>query len=360
VGIRPVNEPLSRRLLGWFERHGRRDLPWQARPDPYRIWLSEIMLQQTQVATVIPYFHRFVARFPHVRALADAPLDEVLHLWSGLGYYARARNLHRAARLVREVNGGQLPRTIHALQALPGIGRSTAGAILVFAHGLRHPILDGNVKRVLCRYHAIDGWPGEGGVLRELWALAERHTPQARVADYTQAIMDLGATVCTRARPLCTACPLAMECAAHREGTERRYPRPKPPKALPTRSTVFVMARAASGAVLLERRPPAGVWGGLWSFPECPPEVSIADWCAKHLGQTPGEIRYLAPLRHTFSHFRLDITPALVSLQDPALTVLDGDRTTWYKSGESDRRGLPAPVARLLGMLQQDEKLTRR
>jgi len=351
-----MSAAFNQRLLAWFDRHGRRDLPWQQDPTPYRVWVSEIMLQQTQVATVIPYYLRFMARFPNVTALADAPLDDVLHLWSGLGYYARARHLHKAARVVRDQHQGRYPEEREALQGLPGIGRSTAGAILAFACGQRHPILDGNVKRVLCRHHAIDGWPGHSGASRELWTLSEHYTPLQRVADYTQAIMDLGATVCTRARPRCGACPLASDCAAYGQGMETDYPRARPRRTLPVRAVVFVMLRRAGGELLLERRPPVGVWGGLWSFPECPPEVPVEEWCQQRLARIPREVRYLSPLRHTFSHFHLDITPALVRVEDPGVGVLDGDGTLWYNPTRPGARGLPAPVTRLMALLTENDQ----
>ncbi|HET7674262.1 MAG TPA: A/G-specific adenine glycosylase, partial [Gammaproteobacteria bacterium] len=220
-------DAFSTRLLAWFDCHGRHDLPWQRNPTPYRVWVSEIMLQQTQVSAVIPYFERFTARFPDLPALAAAPLDEVLALWAGLGYYARARNLHRAAQIVCADHGGKLPRDIDALTALPGIGRSTAGAILALSRDERHPILDGNVKRVLARYHGIEGWPGDAAVAARLWACAEEHTPPENCARYTQAIMDLGATVCTRHKPLCALCPQRMECAASREGRQSELPAPR-------------------------------------------------------------------------------------------------------------------------------------
>ncbi len=341
----------SGRLLPWFDKHGRKDLPWQRSPTPYGVWVSEIMLQQTQVSAVIPYYHRFLAHFPDVGTLADAPVDDVLHLWSGLGYYARARNLHRAARLICDDLGGELPLDIGTLQSLPGIGRSTAGAILAFSVGERHPILDGNVKRVLCRCHGIEGWPGAAAVSRRLWNLAETYTPQRRVADYTQAIMDLGATVCTRSRPACPRCPLRHICVAHAKGEHARYPGAKPRKELPVRETVFLLLRESHGGVLLERRPPVGIWGGLWAFPECPPGNDIQAWCAAHLRLEVQEIRWWPLLRHTFSHFHLDIAPALVAVKDPTPAVLDGDGTIWYKAGESGRYGLPAPVARLLARL---------
>lgn len=237
------------RLLRWYDRHGRKDLPWQRARTPYTVWVSEVMLQQTQVATVIPYFERFMARFPDVRTLADAPLDAVLAHWSGLGYYSRARNLHRAAQQIRDRHGGVFPEDMDAIAALPGIGRSTAGAILAQALGQRHAILDGNVKRVLTRHRAIAGWPGQSAVERRLWEIAEAETPHARVADYTQAIMDLGAMVCTRARPRCGACPVADDCAARAAGTVSRYPAPKPRKTLPVRQTRMLLVTNGEGEV---------------------------------------------------------------------------------------------------------------
>ena len=272
-------DPFARALLAWFDQHGRHDLPWQTDPTPYRVWVSEVMLQQTRVPTVLRYFPGFMERFPDVAVLAEAPLDDVLHLWSGLGYYARARNLHRAASVVRDAHDGRMPDQREALEALPGIGRSTAGAILALAHGQRHAILDGNVKRVLARYHLVEGWPGRSAVLDRLWGLAESHTPRRRVAAYTQAIMDLGATVCTRSRPLCRACPLAESCGALSHGRTAELPSPRPKPTLPERTTAFLILRDSHGRVLLERRPPSGVWGGLWSFPECAAEADAEARC---------------------------------------------------------------------------------
>ncbi|MBI5461659.1 MAG: A/G-specific adenine glycosylase [Gammaproteobacteria bacterium] len=347
-------------VLDWYDRHGRKDLPWQRDRTPYRVWVSEVMLQQTQVATVIPYFERFMARFPTVIALADAELDAVLHLWSGLGYYARARNLHKAARVVRDVYAGTFPSDFEAVQALPGIGRSTAGAILALACAQRQPILDGNVKRVLARFHAVDGWPGEAAVLARLWDCAERYTPQRRVADYTQAMMDLGATVCTRARPGCAQCPLRVACQAYRADAVARYPAPRPRRDLPVRATHMLLLRNARGDVLLQQRPPQGIWGGLWSFPEVaasaegPAEVGM--WCVQTLGLTATRLEAWPALRHTFSHFHLDITPWLVELgENRAQAVLEGQPTVWYNTRTENVRGLAAPVQRLLERLQQQD-----
>lgn len=347
------HDDFSHLVLAWFDQHGRKSLPWQQNPTPYRVWVSEIMLQQTQVATVIGYYQRFMAHFPDVQALAAAPIDEVLHLWSGLGYYARARNLHRAAQLVCAQHHGNIPADIAELSALPGIGRSTAGAILALSCAQRQPILDGNVKRVLARYHAIAGWPGNSAVQAALWALADQHTPTARVEAYTQAMMDLGATVCTRSRPQCCRCPLVGGCQAYATGQQAAYPARKPPKVLPVRATRLILARTADGRVLLEQRPPTGIWGGLWSFPECPPDAEVSDWCQRVLGLTVTEVQAWAVLRHTFSHFHLDITPLRVTVG--AVTgVMDSARQVWYNAADPDRRGLAAPVQRLLAVLSND------
>ena len=255
-------------LLAWFDQHGRRDLPWQRAINPYRVWVSEIMLQQTQVATVIPYFERFTGRFPTLAELASADLDEVLHHWTGLGYYARGRNLHKAARVVVADHQGELPRCVEVLQSLPGIGRSTAGAIAAIAYGIRAPILDGNVKRVLTRFHAVAGYPGVPAVARTLWQLADQHTPARRVADYTQAIMDLGATVCVRNGPSCHRCPIQTGCEALEAGVVDAYPGKKPRKNKPVRAARLFVLHDGRGGCLLEQRPENGIWGGLWTPPE--------------------------------------------------------------------------------------------
>jgi len=340
----------ARRIVAWQRRHGRHDLPWQRPATPYRVWVSEVMLQQTQVATVIPYFERFVARFPDVAALAAASVDEVLALWAGLGYYARARSLHRAARIVAERHGGELPASLEALVALPGIGRSTAGAILALAHGLPFPILDGNAKRVLARFHAVDGWPGEANVARRLWALAEASTPRRAVRAYTQGIMDLGATVCARTAPRCDACPVREGCAARRSGAPERWPAPRPRRALPEREARMLLVTDPEGRVLLARRPPAGVWGGLWCLPEVPEGEAPIAWARRALGLELRGLRELAPLRHTFTHFRLLIRPLRGELAgaDPTTCVMEGDGRLWYKVRARRRPGMPAPVARLI------------
>ena len=263
-----VLSPFSDRLLAWFDDHGRKDLPWQHDITPYHVWLSEIMLQQTQVSTVIDYYNRFIKRYDNVQALAAADLDDVLALWTGLGYYARARNLYKATQIIVERHQGQLPSTIDELMALPGIGRSTAGAIMALGYHQRHAILDGNVKRVLTRYAAISGWPGKKDIEQKLWQLAEQLLPTHRVGSYIQAQMDLGATICTRSKPLCSQCPLITDCKAYLSGNPTQYPSSKPKKAIPQRQTYWLIVRTESGLILLEQRPNKGIWGGLWSFPE--------------------------------------------------------------------------------------------
>lgn len=343
----------SRRLIQWQQLQGRTDLPWQQDPTPYRVWLSEVMLQQTQVATVIPYFERFVARFPDLETLVQAELDAVLHLWSGLGYYARARHLHQTAVIVHLQHQGELPLRIDQLLSLPGIGRSTAGAILSLAAGQRHPILDGNVKRVLARCFAIPGWPGTASVSRQLWQLAERLTPSRHAAIYNQAIMDLGATLCRRASPDCGQCPLAEPCIAKRQGNPQAYPGAKGERPLPRRATRMLIVRDPSGRVLLEQRPPTGLWGGLWGFPECPMEESPWDWLRRryHLECQPA--RPHAPFRHRFTHFLLEIHPWETRINDAALPVLE-QSWVWYNLQEPEPLGVATPVSRLLHQLLEE------
>lgn len=337
----------ARQLLDWYARAGRKDLPWQFDPTPYRVWVSEIMLQQTQVATVIPYYTRFMARFPDVAALARAGRDQLLHHWSGLGYYARARNLHAAAQQVVDAHDGQFPVTLEGLMALPGIGRSTAGAILALATGQRQPILDGNVKRVLARYHAVAGWPGRLAVQKQLWALAERHTPAAQVAEYTQAIMDLGATLCTRTQPACGRCPLQEGCAARAHGRQADFPAPRPARVQPVRAVRMLLLQH-DGALLLERRPAAGVWGGLWSFPELTDDAVPEHWCRERLGMTAEVLEEWPLLRHSFTHFHLDITPLLLLARDVPDAIMEPDRHAWYRPGAPLELGMAAPVEKII------------
>lgn len=339
-------EQFSSAVLDWFDRNGRHDLPWQQDINPYRVWVSEIMLQQTQVSTVLNYFDRFMAALPDVQALAEAPEDEVLHLWTGLGYYTRARNLQKTAKIVVQQYGGEFPRDVEKLTELPGIGLSTAGAIASISMGLRAPILDGNVKRVLARYTAQEGYPGEPKVAKALWANAERFTPHTRVNNYTQAMMDLGATLCTRSKPSCLLCPLERSCEAHLLGLEIRYPVPKPRRAIPQRRTLMPMLANREGAILLYRRPSSGLWGGLWSLPELDDLADIQHLVAQHALQQ-GATEPLPGLVHTFSHFQLAIEPWLVHVDQTAGHVAEAD-WLWYNLATPPRLGLAAPVKKLL------------
>jgi A/G-specific adenine glycosylase len=346
-------QQFSQRLLDWYTRHGRHHLPWQLNPTPYRVWVSEVMLQQTQVATVIPYFERLTQRFPHVNSLASAPLDEVLHLWTGLGYYARARNLHRCAQTVAAHYGGELPRQIETLMRLPGIGRSTAGAILALACSQRHPILDGNARRVLARVFGIAGDPTSQIVNTALWTQAEACTPSANVAAYTQAIMDLGATVCTRARPACAACPMSDGCIAALEGRQTELPGKKRKAKRASRETTLLIAQSGNQgaiAVLLERRPASGVWGGLWSPPQFESAQEALQWCQKEIGSAE-EPQMLPPIDHAFTHFDLRLNPLQV-LCRPRTTVREDDDRLWYPLEAPPRIGLPQPIRELLTRLR--------
>jgi A/G-specific adenine glycosylase len=345
----------AHRLLAWFDDFGRKDLPWQQNVTPYRVWVSEIMLQQTQVQTVIPYFNRFVDRFPDVATLAAAKQDEVLSHWSGLGYYARARNLHKAAQQVCVQHDGQFPEAFDEVIGLPGIGRSTAGAILSLADDQRHPILDGNVKRVLARHGAIAGWPGKAQVASILWTAAEQHTPEKRVSEYTQAIMDLGATLCTRSKPACERCPVGDDCVAFRTDSIEDFPGRKPKTAKPLRSTTMILA-SVDGQVYLERRPESGIWGGLWSLPELG-ESSVDDWCDKVLGSAVAEVLSWDVLRHSFSHYDLDIQPIVVRIESHAGKVADADIRTWYDFDDAPPGGLAAPVKKLINQLKKSENV---
>ena len=342
-------EKFQQQLFAWFDIHGRKDLPWQQGINPYRVWVSEIMLQQTQVAAVIDYFNRFVERFPSVQSLADAELDEVLQHWSGLGYYARARNLHKTAQIVSR-NGGQFPENVSDLSALPGIGRSTAGAILSIACGQSQAILDGNVKRVLARFHAIEGWPGAAKVAKELWQISERYTPSWRCGDYTQAMMDLGATLCTRSKPQCEICPIAEACLAREQGLVDQLPSPKPRKELPVKRLYFVLAQDDERRLLLEKRPPAGIWGGLWSLPEFEEIEQFHDWAAMRDMQLTG-IKPLPSQRHTFSHYHLDYIPLQTCVHNPNNCVMEAGTLVWYNISEIHSLGLPAPIKRLITLL---------
>ena len=349
-----ITSAYAQRLLEWFDTHGRHDLPWQIERTPYRVWLSEIMLQQTQVATVIPYFHRFVGALPSLDALASATEDDVLALWSGLGYYSRARNLHASAKIYMADHDGELPRDFDALHALPGIGRSTAGAILAQAWGETQPILDGNVKRVLTRLHGIEGWPGLPQIEKRLWAITEASLPTSpktslRMADYTQAQMDLGATVCTRSRPRCGVCPFDDLCVARLSGRVAELPTSKPKKTIPQRKTRMLWLRDDKGRTLLQRRPATGIWASLWSLPEFD-DVDVAKNMAQQYAKLSGKTDALElPLiEHAFTHYRLRIHPHLFDDVAPLAHVSDNDDLRWVTREELAALGIPAPVRKLI------------
>lgn len=332
------------RLIAWQKSHGRHDLPWQSSREPYAVWLSEVMLQQTKVETVIPYYRRFLARFPDLAALADAGEDEVLAHWSGLGYYSRARNLHAAARRIRDEHAGRFPRDIQAIQSLPGIGRSTAAAIAAFAFGQRQAILDGNVKRVLARVAGIEGWPGEKVVENRLWALAEALLPATDIQAYTQGLMDLGATLCTRGRPRCEVCPFQDNCLANRQGRQGELPGARPRKAIPERAVAMLVLHRA-GEVLLEKRPPTGVWGGLWSLPECA-EGDDPRRIAEALGYGVAAVAELPAFTHVFTHFRLFIRPWALTVT--ATPGVGEPGRLWLSLVDLEGAALPTPVRRIL------------
>ena len=355
----------SQPLLNWFKEHGRHDLPWQHPREPYRVWLSEIMLQQTQVQTVIPYFERFTQAFPTITALANASQDEVLHHWTGLGYYARARNLHKAAQQIQNEHGGQFPDEYENILALPGIGPSTAAAIIAQAYNQPHAILDGNVKRVLTRYHAISGWPGEKKIENQLWKITRLHTPNHSAADYTQAIMDLGAILCKRSKPLCESCPIRRHCLAKRQGNPQDYPTSKKRSKLPIRQTVMLLLENKKGEVLLQQRPASGIWGGLWSLPEVESATAAEQAVQQLTGFSPESTTTLDNFRHTFSHFHLDIEALHCKVSINSHSVMDSDSLVWYKgqpastpqtSGITNKLGLPAPVKLLLENLMENQK----
>lgn len=341
-------QPFSDQVLHWFDQHGRKNLPWQQNISPYSVWVSEIMLQQTQVSTVIPYYERFMDELPNVEALANCSEDQVLHLWTGLGYYSRARNLQRCAQIVCDDFGGELPGDVDVLCALPGIGRSTAGAIVSIAFKKRAPILDGNVKRVLARFDAVEGWPGESAVSKALWALSESVTPADRCADYTQAIMDLGATLCTRSRPECHRCPLQDDCSALATNRVQDFPGKKPKKERPVKAVHMLLAQRPDGNILLQKRPPNGIWAGLWSLPEYD-DLDALKQAAKLRFGDDGELQTLSDIRHNFSHYQLHIHPVLLQVNAEPREIMEAEREVWYNSGLI--LGLAAPVKKLLAAL---------
>ena len=338
-------------VVEWYRRYGRHDLPWQGQ-DAYRVWLSEIMLQQTQVGTVLPYYRAFLARFPSIRSLADAGIDDVLSHWQGLGYYARARNLHKAAQLIRDRHHGRFPRDFDAVAALPGIGRSTAGAILSFAFGQSWPILDGNVKRVLARCFRVPGWYGQSETMKQLWYLAESVTPTVNAAEFNQGMMDIGALLCLKTKPKCELCPLRGMCSSYRHHSQAEYPQKKPKKARPHKHTLMLLHRHQD-RLLLWRRPPSGIWGGLWSLPEVDDENAIELWQQSFLRQVQPPAAIQANLvRHQFTHYSLDISLAIIELQERPRGIADDDNYAWIDVGDIGNHGLPTPVRKLLATLQ--------
>ncbi|MCG7499015.1 A/G-specific adenine glycosylase [Vibrio sp. Of7-15] len=344
--------PFSEAILNWYDKYGRKTLPWQLEKTPYKVWLSEIMLQQTQVTTVIPYFERFMERFPTVHDLANAEQDEVLHLWTGLGYYARARNLHKAAKTIVEQYDGVFPTDIDEVQALPGIGRSTAGAVLSLSLKQHHPILDGNVKRTLSRCFAVEGWPGKKAVENQLWDIATEHTPPEGVERYNQAMMDMGATVCTRSKPKCELCPVEGMCKAKAQSRQLDFPGKKPKKDKPEKQAWFAILHH-DNQVWLEQRPPSGIWGGLWCFPE--ESHDDLNQQLLHRGIDPEkdikQRETLIAFRHTFSHYHLDIVPVLIDLNRKPDLVMEAGAGLWYNLSQPAKVGLAAPVQRLLDSL---------
>ncbi len=339
----------SERLIHWHHQNGRHDLPWQKNRTPYRVWLAEIMLQQTQVSTVLPYYQRFLSTFPSLSQLAKADLDQVLVLWSGLGYYRRARFLHQCAKTIVDQYHGRFPRNMEQLIGLPGIGRSTAGAILALAWSKPYPILDGNVKRVLCRFHGIESWPGEKAVEESLWAWSQKYTESATdVARYTQAIMDLGATVCRRTSPLCECCPFITDCHAHRHKRQDSIPATRSKKPLPIKNTRMLLLYNHRSEILLLKRPPVGIWPNLWSLPECEEHQNPTDWCQQQFGLKSGEWQNWQNFQHTFSHFKLRIQPMVANIKQPATRVMDSHDTLWVKTQKDKKLAVATPVNKLL------------
>jgi len=343
-------------LLRWYIKYGRQDFPWQKNRTPYRVWVSEIMLQQTQVGIVIPYYQRFMKTFPNLKSLALANLDEVLRHWTGLGYYARARNLHKTAIILHQEFKNRFPKSVEALSMLPGIGRSTAGAIASFSMKIPAPILDGNVKRVLTRYYAISGWPEHSSVKQQLWQVAERHTPSCKTEQYNQAIMDLGALICTRTHPKCSFCPLSTTCKAYLTNKVSDFPTAKKARKKLTKQVYTLLLKTRnSQSVLLERRPPTGIWGGLWTFPECPLNENITKFCQQFYGVSPLTQQIWDKWIHSFSHFNLEINPVLLDITITNPQLMDSAARVWYKLGTSFPGGVSTPVGRLLKHLEEND-----
>ncbi|HYP67120.1 MAG TPA: A/G-specific adenine glycosylase [Thiobacillaceae bacterium] len=345
-----MQDSFAAKLIAWHKHHGRHDLPWQGSHNPYAIWVSEIMLQQTQVATVIPYYNRFMQRFPDIFSLGAATEEEVLTYWAGLGYYARGRNLRRAAQIIRDLYSGRFPSSLDEVAGLPGIGPSTAAAICAFTFGQPHAILDGNVKRVLARAFGVSGYPGEKTVENRLWQLSRSLVPSRSLETYTQALMDLGATVCTRSKPRCPACPLENDCVALRNGRVGELPSPRPSKALPQRYARLLVIRHGTD-LLLEKRPGPGIWGGLWSLPETEPDADPAQVCLRLSGQAPEKVQRLPGLSHSFTHFRLHIEPLEVMVTRKPVRTSESPGQIWMPVDDALHAAVPAPVKKILSAL---------
>jgi A/G-specific adenine glycosylase len=344
-----MDNRFSEKVLNWGKTHGRKHLPWQQQVTPYRVWVSEIMLQQTQVKTVVPYYEKFMNHFPDIQALADASIDEVLHHWSGLGYYARARNLHKTAQIINEKYHGQFPEDVKQLSSLPGIGRSTSAAILSLSKGLCYPILDGNVKRVLSRCFEVEGWPGHTAVLNNLWKISEQVTPAQETALFNQSMMDLGSMVCTRSTPECRICPLTDECGAFQNNSQSQYPGKKQKKDLPVKQTIMLLIKNSQGALLLHKRPPTGIWGGLWSFPELDrvEACQLPEKIKRNFGMNISSPTAIPERRHTFSHYHLDIFPFTCHFNGYENDFVADNESLWYKPDQVQMIGLAAPVSKL-------------
>ena len=337
----------AEQVVNWYHLHGRKTLPWQLAKTPYKVWVSEVMLQQTQVVTVIPYFERFMARFPTVEALAQAPEDEVLHHWTGLGYYARARNLHKTAKIIATKYAGKFPESLEEVVALPGIGRSTAGAILSLALGQHHPILDGNVKRVLARFFMVEGWYGVKKVENQLWDLSDTVTPKDNVTEFNQAMMDLGASLCSRTNFGCQQCPLSTECQAFNNNQVKAFPNPKPKKAKPKKQTYHLIVRAQEN-VLMEKRPSSGIWGGLFGFFEFASVLEVEQFIAQQGLQ--GDMQTLDSFVHIFTHFELTIHPLVLKLNEIVDFAFER-QIIWFDLNEHPEVGLAAPTKKLVKVL---------
>lgn len=348
-----MTQQFAQLILKWFKKHGRHDLPWQKNPTPYRVWISEIMLQQTQVSTVIPYFEKFMHHFPNIQSLAKASQDNVLSLWSGLGYYARARNLHKTAKIIHENYQNQFPASVESLMTLPGIGKSTAGAILSLSTMQKPtPILDGNVKRVLARCYAIEGWPGKTEVEQQLWQLTDALTPKQKTNEYNQAMMDLGATLCTRTQPKCLLCPLASLCEAHKKGQEESFPHKKPKKVRPIKQVTMLIFCNKNHEILLEKRSQYGIWGGLWSFPECPTQEDIPNQCLEYQCKILTSMPF-KKLTHQFSHYQLNIDAHLINVQSQSNQLHEeNSKRVWYNLKNPLPGGIPKPIAKLLNEIK--------